>query len=275
MRKIIRKITTSRYYLSVFKQNREQISKLYSILADQKSRDTLDGILKAYTTVLRKPGHYFTGIANDECGCYHFTTEDGYKVYGTANPYFLNDIFTLDTKMVYLDGGAYIGDSIQQLIKILNGPCRYIYSFEPNDENYRKMEASVRAFSSHVRCFNAGLDDHDGVVSFLKADAGSRVSETGTDKTDVIDVRKFLAGLTENLPTFIKLDIEGKEQDVINGMSDFIKSNHPDLAISVYHSLNDLWEIPLQIHKINPSYRIYLRHQSNYFTETVCYATQK
>lgn len=274
MRKLIRRLMTSQYYASIFKQNKEQISELRTLLADQKSKDTLDGILRAYRAVIRKPGYYFTRIADGTCGCYHFTAEDGYRVYGTANPYFLHDIFTLDRNMVYLDGGAYLGDTIQQLLKILHGPCKYIYSFEPNDENYRKMEASVKKYGPIVRCFNAGLDDHNGTAPFLKADASSRVSTLGTDNIHVIDIRSFLAELTENLPTFIKLDIEGKEQEVLNAMSDFIRSNHPDLAVSAYHSLYDLWEIPLQIHRINPDYRVYLRHQSNYFTETVCYAAQ-
>ncbi len=273
MRRFIRKITTSHYYANIFKKNKVKISQLYSVLADEQSKLVLNGILSAYKVIFRKPAYYFTRIADEECSSYHFTAKDGYKVYGTVNPYFKSEIFSLDKGMVYLDGGAYIGDTIQLLVEILGGPCKYIYSFEPNDENYKKMTAAVEKYGSAVKCINAGLDNHDGTVSFLKADSGSRISDDGAGKIQVIDIRRFLSELTENLPTFIKLDIEGKERDVIEAMSDFIKERKPDLAISVYHSLEDLWEIPLQIHRISPDYKIYLRHQSNYFTETVCYAT--
>ncbi len=274
MRNFMKKLSTAKYYADIFKQNEKNISRLYNLLADQKSKDTLSGIMKAYKVTLRAPGYYFTRIAEGDCSCYHFTTKEGYRVCGTSNPYFLNDIFTLNSEMVYLDGGAYIGDTIQLLIKILNKPCRYIYSFEPNEDNYRKMEATVKKYGSHIQCFNAGLGNHDGIVSFIRADAGSRISTEGTDKIHLIDTRRFLAELTENVPNFIKLDIEGKESEVVEAMSDFIKTNRPDLAISVYHRLEDLWEVPLLIHRIYPGYRIYLRHHSNYFTETVCYATQ-
>lgn len=245
-----------------------------NILADQKSKDTLKGILKAYTSVYRSPIYYFSKVANNNCNCYHFTTSDGFKVNGTENPYFLSEIFSLDRNMIYLDGGAYIGDTVQLLCKKIGGPCKRIYAFEPNDENYGKLLNFSKNLGDVIYCINAGLDDHDGIATFLKADAGSRVSDEGKVKIHVINIKRFLKELTGDYPTFMKLDIEGKEPEVITSMSEFIKEYHPDLAISVYHKLEDLWEIPLQIHRINPEYKLYLRHHSNYYTETVCYATK-
>ena len=275
MRRIIRRFTTARYYSQIFDENSKNIEDLLDILADERSRTTFIGILKAYTSFFRKPYYYFSNIADSMCKNFHFSAEDGYKVYGTENPYFLKEIFSLDKDMVYLDGGAYIGDTIELLFKVLNGPCKYTYAFEPNDVNFRKIEKLSEKYTDYIACFNAGLDNHTGIVSFVKDDAGSRIIESGAEKIEVIDVGEFLNNLTNNLPTFIKLDIEGKESDVIDSMSIYIKKNSPDLAISIYHKLEDLWQIPLQIHKINPDYKIYIRHQSNYYTETVCYATVK
>lgn len=272
MKKYLRKITTRLYYTRIFKENKNDICTLLGLLADQKSKDTFNGILKAYTTIFGTPQRYFSKVANDECCCYHFTTPSGFKVYGTENPYFLSDIFSLDKDMVYLDGGAYIGDSVQLLYKTLGGPCKYTYAFEPDDENFKKLLISTQKFGDKIKCVNAGLDNHDGIVSFLKADAGSRVSEEGTEIIQVVDAKRFLSELIEDLPTFIKLDIEGKESEVLDAMAEYIKEEQPNLAISIYHKLEDLWRIPLQIYKLNPKYKIYIRHQSNYYTETVCYA---
>ncbi len=272
MGKYWKKLTTSLYYRKIFRKNRKEISMLYRRLADQKSKNTLRGILKAYTTIFLTPEFYFSEIADADCRCYHFTTQDGYRVCGTENPYFLPDIFSLDRDMVYLDGGAYIGDTVQLLLKTLGGPCKKIYAFEPNDENFKKLLQSSANFADAISCINAGLDDHDGTASFLKDDAGSRVSEHGTETISVLDAKRFLSELQQDYPTFVKLDIEGKEPAVLAAMADYIQAHQPDMAISVYHTLEDLWRIPLQIAQINPGYQIYLRHQSNYFTETVCYA---
>lgn len=275
MGKYLKKLTTSIYYSKIFKHSKNDINTLYNLLADQKSKDTLKGILKAYTTICKKPEYYFSRITNTNCNNYHFTTANGFKVCGTENPYFLDDIFSFDKEMVYLDGGAYIGDTIQLLFNKLGGACKQTYAFEPNEDIFKKLLESVKVYGNSVTCFKAGLDDHDGTVSFLKADSGSKISDDGTEIIDVVNIKTFLKQLQNNYPTFIKLDIEGKEKVVINAMADFISSKQPDLAISVYHKLEDLWEIPLQIHRLNPKYKIYLRHQSNYFTETVCYAKKE
>lgn len=39
-----------------------------------------------------------------------------------------------------------------------------------------------------------------------------------------------------------------------------IKQDSPKLAISVYHKLSDIYEIPNFIMNINPNYNFYLRH---------------
>ncbi len=273
--KLLKCISKSRYFKQLFKENDSKIRKLRSVLSDRKSEETLTLILKAYTTVLRKPEDYLQKAADGICDAFHFVTDDGYKVYGTQNPYFLQEIFKLEKDMVFLDGGGYIGDTVELLFKTLKGPCKYAYSFEPNRENYEKLVKKTERFRDCVRCINAGLDDHEGTAHFIIDDAGSRICENGTEIIQVIDSGRFLNGLTENQPTFIKLDIEGKEIPVIESIRDYIREEKPDLAISVYHEPEHLWRIPLLLHEINKDYNIYLRHQSNYFTETVCYATMK
>ena len=39
-----------------------------------------------------------------------------------------------------------------------------------------------------------------------------------------------------------------------------IKKNNPKLMISGYHKIEDLWEIPETIWKINENYKIYVGH---------------
>lgn len=46
----------------------------------------------------------------------------------------------------------------------------------------------------------------------------------------------------------------------------------PKLAICIYHKREDLYELPLLIKKLNPTYKLYVRHYSDHFAETVCYA---
>lgn len=253
--------------------NKVKIDSLKSLLIDQKSRDTLSNIMKAYTKILRKPEYYLSKAVNTQCNHYHFTTKEGYKVYGTENPYFLQEIFTFKESTVFFDGGAYIGDTIETLHKLITENLIYFYAFEPNYESFEKLKYTINRTGLSGDYLDFGLSDHDGVEQFDLCDSGSRISKEGGTSIRVLNTGRFLNELQENLPTFIKLDIEGSEQEVLNSAQCYIKKHQPDLAISIYHKLEDLWEIPLLINKICPNYKIYIRHQSNYFTETICYAT--
>jgi hypothetical protein len=44
------------------------------------------------------------------------------------------------------------------------------------------------------------------------------------------------------------------------------------LAISAYHYPSDLWAIPLLLARIAPGARLYLRHYTREFDDTVCYS---
>ena len=50
----------------------------------------------------------------------------------------------------------------------------------------------------------------------------------------------------------ITMDIEGAEIHAIYGARKSIMKGNPKLAISAYHKIEHLWEIPLLIMEINP-----------------------
>lgn len=59
----------------------------------------------------------------------------------------------------------------------------------------------------------------------------------------------------------------------LKGARTLIKENKPDLAISVYHSPNQIWDIPLFLRNLCPEYKFYLRNYTSFISETILYAT--
>ena len=75
-------------------------------------------------------------------------------------------------------------------------------------------------------------------------------------------------------PTFIKIDVEGFEEKLINGAIEIIKKYKPLIAAAVYHKPDDLWRLPLKIKEILPDHSFFLRSYMN-LNETVLYAVPK
>lgn len=76
-------------------------------------------------------------------------------------------------------------------------------------------------------------------------------------------------------PNYIKMDIEGSEKEAIIGAKNTIQKYKPNLAICLYHKPEDLWEIPLLINQIEPSYDMYIRVHEDMCLSTVLYCISK
>jgi FkbM family methyltransferase len=261
-------------------ENGQKISDTYNLLTDQKSKDLFiekislsatGADYKSYRAFIKK---FFGPIARS--GFYH-----------PPKFYFNNKIVPLNEKEVLLDGGSFIGETVNEFIKFnkknkLSYKC--IYCFEPDPHNYEKLIKNT-ANCENTTCFKFGLWSHTTNLQFLSSEniqpTGARIIKDTGD----IDLLAPKAGnITVNAIsidelfidkeiTFIKMDIEGAEIEAIKGAANTIKKNKPKLAISVYHKSSDIFEIPLIVHKICPEYKLYLRHLSNNFTETVLFAT--
>jgi hypothetical protein len=73
-------------------------------------------------------------------------------------------------------------------------------------------------------------------------------------------------------PTLIKMDVEGAELAAIAGARQMIRKYRPDMAISLYHTAEHLWEIPLCIHEMGLDYKLYIRCHAHNSFDSVLYA---
>lgn len=252
---------------ALFKPNaRGHISSLYNQLADSESKRILSMILSFRL-------HHYFGVQMDSIM--------------SANPqYFDPDVIELSSKEVFLDGGAYDGDTLKY---IFNNP-KYsgwrTYSFEPDPENFIKLSGFVRSRSpDHSVLVNKGLWDKTDEMTFLglgtpesgisnqdnfSSWSGGNEHQANLEKLSVVSIDQYFAKIDP--PTYIKMDIEGAELEALKGSKNIIVRYHPKLAICIYHKPNDLWTIPLYILSLDPTYKIHIRHYSREICETICYA---
>jgi FkbM family methyltransferase len=192
--------------------------------------------------------------------------------------YFIPEL-RLNNREVFVDCGSYsiTGSSIIDFFHHAKGK---VYAFELDNKNYRKLLSRVKKHKD-VHIYNIGVYKRNGEMpAFVNGETESRL--VNYEKTVLYPIRKETKKYTvrvvaldeflPEIPTFIKMDIEGSEYDALLGLRKTIRIHKPKLAICVYHKPTDLWKIPLLIHEMNPSYRFYLRHHSQELIETVMYA---
>ncbi|MDE7245823.1 MAG: FkbM family methyltransferase [Oscillospiraceae bacterium] len=169
----------------------------------------------------------------------------------------------------FVDVGALDGETTMYFLEhFKNG---HAYVLEPNPAQFAVTKKRLRN-RPEAELFPYGAYDQNTMLRFdtSNVDAGSaRVSETGTTE---IEVRKLDDLLKDRKVTFLKMDIEGSELAALRGAERIIREQRPKLAVCVYHKPEDIWEIPSLILQYHPDYKLYLRHYSISYTETVLYA---
>ncbi len=176
------------------------------------------------------------------------------------------------------DGEIFVDDGCCNLQStlILGKHCRNIrkvYAFEPDEHNYKKCkEEKDKRNLAYVDLIKKGTWSKSEKLFFsATSDGASHISKDGAVSVDVVAIDDVVD--SEEKITFIKMDIEGAELESLKGAAQCIKKNKPKLAISIYHKPEDLYEIPMLIKNLVPEYRLFVRHHSNSFGETVLYAT--
>ena len=122
-----------------------------------------------------------------------------------------------------------------------------------------------------------GVWDKNTRLGFVLSGAnkdGSYVVEEQRDDAETIEVVSLDSFFEKEgiHPTYIKMDVEGAEMKALIGAENIIKKYKPKLAVSIYHRLEDLWEIPDIIMKYRPDYDLYIRHYPMAAGDTVLYA---
>ena len=207
--------------------------------------------------------------------------------YFDSNQYFaIPEMNHIDPDGVFIDCGAFVGDTVELFIQRSQSIFKKIFAFEPLPRQFDALQKRKKRLAEEwaldddqIVCFRAGVGSHtmkamarpgelnQHIIStrLVEADENSLASGEATDIYALDDV----CG-DENI-RFIKADVEGYEMDMLRGAERIIREHKPCLAISLYHKLTDYYEIPLYIKSLVPEYKMKVRHHSTDFPETVLY----
>ena len=151
----------------------------------------------------------------------------------------------------FLDLGAFNGDTVEEFLKY-SPDYKEITAVEPDSRNFRKLSLNTQRVKN-ITLINAAVGENEGSIQMAK-NKGRGNSQTGkTVEVSCITVDSLSAS-----PSYIKIDVEGAELSAIRGGKNTIEKK-PKMQIAAYHRSEDLFSIPLEVLKVNPNYKIYMR----------------
>jgi FkbM family methyltransferase len=165
------------------------------------------------------------------------------------------------------DLGAYNGDTVRQLLE--KGNPDTIWAMEPDARNYKKLEAYAEGETrARIIPVNAGAWNEETTLFFDKS--GNRNASFEVNRSQTLADRPAKMVEVKALPLdtvldgarvdYIKYDVEGSEREALDGSVQTLISHAPTLLVSLYHRSEDLFALPLHVHKIAPHYNgFYLR----------------
>jgi len=231
--------------------------RAHDAFADERSREVLRALLLAMLT-------------GDATHC---------RAVAEKDQYFALPNFWGTDREIYVDAGAFAGDSVERFIWAHSGVFRKIYAFEPGPRQFAALKARTERLAREwaldavsIEPVNSGLGDKNGAVQ-LGSDSGHMTSLSAGhgagSVAKIVSLDNFLNGAPI---TFLKADVEGMEMTLLKGARETIQRCKPKVCICVYHYPPDLPEIATYLHELMPDYQFALRHHSPQLMETVLYA---
>lgn len=214
---------------SYLDRHRDEIAAAYDLLADDASKKVFKGALD----------FYYTG----QLPCLTAIDSDKDEVF--------REILKLHNES-YLDLGAYRGDTVDEFLRYTDGYTR-ITAVEPNPKNFKKLTEHLADIGNAV-AVHAGIADKAGVMYVTKG--SGRMASLNTGKG--VEVPVTTVDALDCRPTYIKVDIEGMESAMLSGALNTLKAKSK-LNLAAYHRTGDFFELILQLHSLNPDYKIYIR----------------
>jgi FkbM family methyltransferase len=228
-----------------FYKNFEQYKNVFEALEDDKSKTTYIDLLK----------YRLTG-----------NIQYMYDYSIRPNEQYFEDFIKLPTNAVFLDGGGFDGDSTELFCKFCPDFGK-VFLFEPDKSNMSLAKNRLSNFDN-ITYIEKAISNTEGFVKF--SPTNNMMSKVSVEGSIDVYVTTIDIEIEEKID-FIKMDLEGFDLFALEGSKNHILSDYPTLAIAVYHEISHIYDIFNYVMKLQPKYRVRIRHYTEGDSETIMY----
>jgi FkbM family methyltransferase len=260
-------------------ENADKLLKLCEYLGDEFSRVTWLSMLMYRITL--------DPVYLENCGVGEHHDRFKFDAY-VINRQFLK----LSDQEVYIDAGAFTGDTIEYFLRAVDGKFKHIYSFEPCVAHNNAIRARLNglqaqylnSFANKITLIEKGLWDHDDTLLFnfdQQVDAfhfestntpaahiivpgyASNIYDESEQESRAVKVPvTTIDNATAQDATFVKLEIEGAELEAFRGSVKTIERNRPKMSIAMYHKPEDYTALTDFVLNLKMDYRLGFRQHN-------------
>jgi FkbM family methyltransferase len=187
--------------------------------------------------------------------------------------YFPDDLITQSTDEVFIDCGAFDGDTVREFIIRKKEIFSQVVAIEPDPVNCQSLKNQTANLDEKIRkkimLLQNAVGSHKELVKFNVTGTAASSIGKGTYEVECSTLDELLINTK---PTFIKMDIEGAELEALSGAKNIIGKHSPIMAVCMYHRQEHLWKIPRLLRTFSSQYKFFFRRYSDECWELVCYA---
>ncbi len=170
---------------------------------------------------------------------------------------------------IFLDIGCYDGTDSINAMHFFSDEEFPIYAIEPDSSNFEVCCNKLGDYRN-VFIYRKGVSARQEVGRFSDSGKpGAKFIENGKELVELDTIDNIVG---DSKVKYIKMDIEGYEEQALQGAALTIKRWKPALAVCVYHKKSDIWKLPLKILELNEDYRFFMGHYTLSWGDSVLYA---
>ncbi len=212
----------------------KEFDEAYSLLADDESRENYINILNFKVS---GKVEYLLKAEKDK-------------------DYIYKNVLNVSDDEVFVDLGAYDGDTIREFIAACDGSYKKIFAFEADEKNYKKLVTNTGELDDIYLYNLAAWDKKETLLFEKKKGRNSKLSSSGNVEVCADSVDNVI----DSPVTILKMDIEGSEEKALDGARETVVKYKPKLYICAYHRNSDMFLLPLKINSFCKDYRFRFYH---------------
>lgn len=179
---------------------------------------------------------------------------------------------------VILSMGVAEGFEIPAYLSLIS-PGGALHNIDP--DGHDRLGAPARAWIAATDCavhvHPVAMSDVDGEIRMQTGGhwEDSRLSKRPEHQMTVLASKRLDTLIAEQeleKIDHIKLDIEGGEGFLLDQVIDVMRTHRPQIEISIYHTIQQFFDIPHRMMNESEGYRFYFYHYSGQFAEATLYA---